>query len=60
MSEKIQVCDNCLQASCWQAIFMCDDARGAGTTYKTKDELREINAGEHPSYWKTDDELAAE
>jgi hypothetical protein len=57
-SKLIQVCDQCLMASCWQGIFMCEKARFAGTTYKTKAELRKIKR-EHPSYWKTDSELAS-
>jgi hypothetical protein len=55
--ELITVCDKCLQASCWQGIFMCNDSQTAGTVQKTKDELRKLNR-EHPSYWKTDIELA--
>ena len=38
---------------------MCDNARSAGTVYKTKAQLRRLKR-EHPSYWKTDDELAKE
>lgn len=56
-SELIQVCDNCLQASCWQGIFMCDKATQAGTVYKTRSELQRMNR-ENPCYWKTDEELA--
>ncbi len=53
----ITVCDKCLQASCWQGIFMCDEAQMAGIVQKTREELRKLNR-EHPSYWKTDEELA--
>lgn len=48
--ERITVCDKCLQASCWQGSFMCDDARTAGTVVKTVSELRKLNL-EHESYW---------
>lgn len=50
-SDKITVCDNCLQASCWQGVFMCDESRGAGTVVKTVAELRALGR-EHPYYWK--------
>lgn len=55
--EEITVCDRCLRASCWQGLFMCDYARLAGTVQKTLEELKELNL-EHPSYWKTDKQLA--
>jgi len=58
-SRLIQVCDKCFQASCWQGEFMCDDAHGAGTVYRTVRQLKALNL-EHPSYWKTDKELADE
>ena len=46
----VTVCDRCLQASCWQGIFMCDEAREAGTTVMTIADLRKLNL-EHPCYW---------
>ena len=55
--DLITVCDSCFQASCWQFKFMCDNYQSAGTVQKTRKELRELNR-EHPSYWKTDKELA--
>jgi hypothetical protein len=52
MKEKtITVCDKCLQASCWQGIFMCDDSRYAGTVQMTIKELKELKL-EHHSYWE--------
>lgn len=54
----IPVCSECLQASCWQGIFMCDNAQTASMVYKTRRELRKLNR-ENPCYWKTDKELAA-
>ena len=53
----ITVCDHCLKASCWQGVYMCEEARGAGTRRMTESELRELDA-EHPDYWLTDEELA--
>ncbi len=56
-NAEIQVCDQCLRACCWQGMFMCEDSYSAGTTYKTRRELKEGKHGESPHYWKTDDEL---
>lgn len=58
-TEPVTVCEKCLQASCWQGIFMCDDARGAGTTQKTRKELAKL-ARENSDYWKSDEVLALE
>lgn len=55
-NELITVCDKCLQASCWQGVFYCDEARYAGTTKRTRKDLNL----EHPSYWKTDKEIVNE
>lgn len=52
-NRKVIVCDKCFQASCWQGVFMCDDARIAGTIDKTINELIELGI-EHPSYWEID------
>jgi hypothetical protein len=52
LDKKITVCDHCFRACCWQGQFMCDDARGAGTTVRTVRELREGNFGEHEDYWR--------
>ena len=58
MKERmITVCDKCLQASCWQAIFMCEESRYAGVVSKPESELLKLKL-EHPSYLKTDDEVA--
>ncbi|TVM01733.1 MAG: hypothetical protein CV087_10470 [Candidatus Brocadia sp. WS118] len=51
-SKTITVCDKCLQASCWQGIFMCDKADIAGTVEKTIDELKALNL-ENPCYWES-------
>jgi hypothetical protein len=57
-TDKITVCDKCLMASCWQGIWMCDESRNAGIVQKPRAELVRLGR-EHPSYLKTDAELAA-
>jgi hypothetical protein len=49
--DKVTVCDACLQASCWQGIFMCEEARDAGIVVKTIAELRELKL-ENEDYWR--------
>jgi len=56
--ERITVCNKCLRASCWQGVFMCDQARDAGVVAVSRDRLAQM-ALEHESYWKTDDQIAA-
>lgn len=51
--KTITVCDKCLQASCWQGIFMCWESLEAGTVEKTVAELRELDL-ESPSFWDID------
>lgn len=55
--DLVTVCAECLCASCWQAIFMCQRSQFADITTKSVRELREL-AMEHECYWKTDEELA--
>jgi hypothetical protein len=55
-AQLITVCDQCLQASCWQGVFYCDDAKTAGTVQKTRAELAKLGR-EHSDYWKTNDQL---
>lgn len=57
MGALITVCDKCSQASCWQGLFYCNDYRTAGIVQRTRRELAALGR-EHPSYWKTDEELA--
>lgn len=57
-TELVTVCDKCLQASCWQGIFYCDDYKTAGTTQKTRKELAKLDR-ESSDYWKSDEALAA-
>jgi hypothetical protein len=49
--ETITVCSACLQASCWQGIFFCEDYKRAGTVEKRREELEAL-ALEHSDYWK--------
>ncbi len=58
LNDGITVCAECLQASCWQGIFMCHESKHADVIKKTKREL--ISLGyENQCYMKTDDELFA-
>lgn len=51
MDDKIiEVCDNCLKASCWHGEFMCDNSCSAGTKLKTIAELKKL-ALENKEYW---------
>lgn len=50
LDREITVCDNCLRASCWQGIFMCEKSRNAGTIEKTVGELHDLSL-ENPEYW---------
>ena len=55
-SKIIVVCDKCLQASCIQGIFMCDESRSAGETTRTVAELKKLGY-EHSDYWKDTEEI---
>ncbi len=57
LDAKITVCDKCLQASCWQGLFYCNDYRTAGVRQMARRELLELKL-ENPDYWKTDEEFA--
>ena len=48
--RKVEVCSECLCASCWHGEFLCEKSRDAGTVYKTVRELRALKR-EHPSYY---------
>ena len=49
--RKVTVCSKCLQASCWQGKFFCDDYQTAGTVDMSVHDLKKLNL-EHPSYWE--------
>lgn len=38
-NKLIEVCDECLTASCWHGEHMCDKSKEAGTVLKTVTEL---------------------
>jgi hypothetical protein len=44
-NKIIQVCSECLMATCVQGAFMCFDARGADILKHTVKELRSMNDG---------------
>ena len=48
--KTVTVCDNCLRASCWQGVFMCDEYYDAGTKELTIDELKKLNL-KNKDYW---------
>lgn len=50
-ASTITVCDKCLQASCWQGMFICDESVTAGVVEKSIDELEKLGL-EHSDYWK--------
>lgn len=52
----ITVCSACKRASCWQAVFFCDDFFEAGTVEMYKSELLLLGL-EDESYLLTDEEL---
>lgn len=54
MTKTITVCSSCLQASCWQGIFMCEKAKFSSTIEKTIEELQSLDL-EHSDYWKNND-----
>ena len=47
----VTVCASCLQASCWQGVFYCEEYKHADITQKSIAELK-ILALEDPGYWK--------
>lgn len=58
-THRVTICDRCRQASCWQGIFMCWDARGAGTITVTAEQLMD-DPRDHPDYWSLPDDAARE
>lgn len=48
--ERVTVCNKCLQSSCWQGLFMCEEAQNAGTIEMTRGELLRLGR-EHPDYF---------
>ena len=50
-TDYITVCSSCLQASCWQGEFYCDEYKTAGTVTRTVRDLLALGR-ESPDYWK--------
>lgn len=46
----IYVCSNCLRATCWLGLFMCDGSRGAGLYRARRSDLRKLDL-ENEDYW---------
>ena len=55
-SRMVTDCASCLQASCWQGIFYCDDYKTADIVEKSIKELQELDL-EHSSYWGKEKEM---
>lgn len=52
-TELVTVCDQCLQASCWQGEFYCQEYKTAGTTQMTRKELAKLGR-ENSDYWMSE------
>lgn len=53
-TRYVTVCSECLRATCWQGMFMCDKAYGAGT-FDLDVEYLKVRALENPCYWENDE-----
>jgi hypothetical protein len=51
MDRQITVCASCLQASCWQGIFMCDEAECSDIIELPISKLIELDL-ENPRFWE--------
>ncbi len=49
----ITVCAECLEATCWQGTFMCQESRNANIIALPVKRLL-VATREHPSYWEND------
>lgn len=49
-STFVTVCACCLRACCWHGEFMCDEARNAGITERSVDELDRLNLEHRDNY----------
>jgi hypothetical protein len=49
-TDKVVVCAECLQATCWYGLFMCEKSRWCDMKTMTVAELRKLGL-EHESYW---------
>lgn len=50
IDTKVVVCSECLRASCWQGVFMCEKSRHADVVEKSVSELEELGL-EHSDWW---------
>ncbi|AEL21691.1 hypothetical protein P755_gp094 [Mycobacterium phage Quink] len=52
----ITVCSRCLQASCWQGMFLCDFSYEANVVRRKVSTLIRSQGKyhEHPDYWNND------
>lgn len=57
--RRVTVCAECLTASCWHGVFMCEWAFRADITTRTVRELNELGR-EHPSNYSIDRVRAVE
>lgn len=48
--DYITVCASCLQSSCWQGIFYCDNYKTANVVSRTVRDLLKLGL-ESPHYW---------
>ena len=52
-ARVVTVCAECLKASCWHGVHMCDKAQHADTTTRTVRELDALGY-EHPEYYSAE------
>ncbi len=48
--RRVTVCAECLKASCWHGVFMCDKSDNADVTTRTVRELDALGF-EHPEHY---------
>lgn len=48
----VTVCAECLTASCWHGVFMCQQSAGADIKTLRASDLRALDR-EHPSHYST-------
>lgn len=50
LDKYVEVCAECLTASCWHGEFMCEKAQHAGTVLKTTRELNALDKESRGNY----------
>ena len=53
-ATMIYICDKCLRAGCWQGLFVCHEAGGAGIYKATLAECQALDR-EHASFYRDPD-----